>query len=420
MNLSEQNTRKKYLDLFAVLWIILSSNSLVFCIFNMKLSMAILGGIAVIYLLTQNGIKKINIGVFVIIFAILVLNLNLNIKYTTLSEDLIIIAIKCFSMAVIMSGINKDDFIDKYVCILIVLSIISIICFAWISLFPGVRLPFQSEIVHKNKRYFYTFYYTLGRWQIWDRNSGIFWEPGGYQIFLNFALLFLFTHSSLFFKKWTVKKYVIYTSILIGAVLTTLSTTAYICLALVLMIGILNRNGNKNTKRIMMGMVILAAIAFIVVESNTNVIESKAINQEGSFMTRYNDTIISLEVGSHRPFGYGYGNSHSQDLLTRAGVVDNSSGLGSMVASFGFVITIPYLFFIAYRMKKMLSLKKVEIILVMIIFMLFIMTENVYPTTLFIAFLFFWKDEKTSQKNKPAFDSKKMKEAESKLTELKN
>lgn len=385
---------KKMLSIIAVLWIILSSVSLVYCVFNMKLCMAILGLITFAFVCHNRCIKKNNFYVFATVISIVFFNILINHKYTpspVYNEEFAIMLIRCAFLAVIMSNISRDDFFHYYVSIMVVLSVVSLISFALTMM--GVRLPFQREVVHNSKYYIYTFYHTLGRWEISDRNCGIFWEPGGYQIFLNFALLFLLTNGQLFFKKWGKNKVVISIILLISTILTTMSTTGFLCLALVLAIGILHRDGDKKIKRKLLLLIAISALVFIFVELNTGIIESKLINQEGSFATRFNDTIVSFKVGFSRLFGYGYGNTYTPTILASYGVTDNSNGLGSIMVSFGAPLTVLYLSYIYMRLKNLCQLSMLESILAFVLFLLFVMSESVCTATLFLVFLFFWKNE---------------------------
>lgn len=382
---------KNRLSFISILWIILSSNSLVYCIFNMKLCMAVLGIIAVLFLLMNKHVSRDNFYVFTAIVIVVLLNLLFNFKYTDLNEAIIILMIRCVCLMIIMSNIDRDEFVDNYVTIMAVMCIVSLICF--ILTRQGVTLPFQRTITFKNKYYIYTFYHTLGRWSIQERNCGIFWEPGGYQIFLNYGLLMLITDSTRIIHKFSIKRYIFMIAIFAATIMTTLSTTGFICFALILSIGVLHQNGDKKIKGALLALIAAALIAFLIIENNLGIIESKAINQEGSFGTRYNDTMVSFEIGLRRVLGYGYGNTYSPTVLMARGVTDNSSGLGSLLVYFGVIITGIYLIYVCFKLKKMFGMTFIESILAFIVFVLFIMSENVFPITLFVSILFFWKNE---------------------------
>lgn len=386
---------KTKLSFVSILWIILSSNSLVYCIFNMKLCMAVLSLLAISFLLINTYISRENLYVFIGIVAIVFLNLLFNLKYTTLNEAIIILLIRCVCLMIIMSNINRDEFVDNYITIMAVMCIISLICFILTQ--QGVTLPFQKTITFKNKYYIYTFYHTLGRWNILERNCGVFWEPGGYQIFLNYGLLMLMTDSTRIINKFGLKKYIFVVVAFVSTIMTTLSTTGFICFALILSIGVLHQSGNKKIKGALLVLIAVSLGVFLIIENNLGIIESKAINQEGSFGTRYNDTIVSFELGLKRVLGYGYGNTYSPTVLMARGVTDNSSGLGSLLVYFGVIVTGLYLIYIWFKLKKMFNMTLIESILAFVVFVLFIMSENVFPITLFVSILFFWKHEQPTE-----------------------
>lgn len=389
--------RDKVLDVFAVLWIILSSNSLVYCILNMRMSMAVLGAIAILYLLKNGCVNKKNFNICVTICSIVALNLLINYEYTSINENIFILLIRLFSLMIIMSNISSERFMEYFVKILLVLSVISIVCFGFSVMWGNMTLPFQTTITYNGKYYIYTFYHTLGRWKIFERNAGIFWEPGGFQIFLNFALLFLLVKPRLFLEKWSMRQYIVSIVVIVATILTTMSTTGFICMALVLIIGILHGDTDTRTKRILTLVIILALVVFAIVENQMGIIQSKAIDQEGSFDTRYNDTIVSFSLGLDRLFGYGYANTYTPNVLASNGVTDNSNGLGGFMICFGLPLTIVYLVYTWFRMKHLLEAKTLESILEIAVYIMFIMTENVYAITLFLSFLFVWNESEQEE-----------------------
>lgn len=380
-------------QIFAVLWIILSSNSLVYCVFNMEISMIILFLIGLISVYMNKFISLKNFRVLVAIFIFVTINIIVNLNYFGGNNNIVILLIRCISLVFIMSFMSKDKFIYYFVNIMLVLSIISLISFSVMIFLPNAKLPFQTDIVHNGKYYVYTFYHTLGRWRILQRNSGIFGEPGLYQIFLNFALLMMFTNMSIFLKKISIKKYIISIILLITTILTTVSSTGYLCLALVLAIGVLGKSCSRKLKIKLLAIVIIATVAFLIVESHTGAIEDKIINQGGSFNTRYYDMEVSFELGFERIFGYGYGNEITSELLVQRGVLNNSNGLGSFMVSFGVFYCVIYLIYMYIRLKCFFNTNIINSVLVFVLFILFVMSQPIYSITLFVSFFFYWKKD---------------------------
>lgn len=383
---------EKFLSFFSIIMIVLSSNTLVYCVMNMKLCMLTLAVIAVIYVIINNYVDKSNIVIAGVILTILVFTLIYNNSYSTIDENTIILLIRCFFLMIVASNVSKQDFVQRYVNTMLILSVISLVCFTITMLIPSFPLPFRHEVVYKEKFYIYTFYHTLGRWSVSDRNCGIFWEPGGYQIFLNIALLMLFSFRDQFLIKWRMKQFVWAVLLISSTILSTLSTTGILCLLLVLIIGILKSGVDNRVGRVLLAFIVVIAIAVCVVEARFSLIETKIVNKGGSYGTRANDVLVSFDIASERILGYGYSNSYVSPALRERGVSDLSSGLGSLAMSFGFPGLIAYLIFYRRQLKKFFRLDSLESFLALILFVLFMLSENVYSITVMLAFLYTWKE----------------------------
>lgn len=387
--------RSNYLEVFSVLWLILSSSSLFFCMLHMEVSMAVLGVIALLWLIINHRVTTFNYRVTAVLFGILLFNIVLNYEYINVDKNIVIILIRFVSLAIIMSSIDRNKFFLYYVRILVVLAVISLICYTFTMLLPGKALPLQTVTLYNGKPYIYTFYHTLGRRIIERRNCGVFWEPGGYQIFLNLALLILVTRPKLFIGIGHRKEHLISIIVLSLTVFTTLSTTGYLCYIVVLGIGILNsgRLASRSPRTVLK--LILALLVFLVVEMELGIVESKLINQQGSYSTRLNDTSVSFEIAGRRFLtGYGVSNRYSPQLLAREGVTSNSNGLGSLVVSFGYPVLAIYLIYLFKRLSALFELNLTGSFLLLFLFLLFFMSEPVSIITLFLSFLFRWKDER--------------------------
>lgn len=383
-----------YFMMFSVVWLILSSSSLFFCMLHMEASMAVLGLIAILWLGLNRKVTHYNYRAAAILLLIILFNYAVNYEFLNVDKNIAIILIRLLSLAVIMSNIDRDQFFLTYVRTLVVLAVISLICFSFTMLLPGTRLPFQTVTLYNGKPYIYTFYHTLGRWFIEKRNCGVFWEPGAFQIFLNLALLILVTKPKLFNASRFKAERFISIVILSITVFTTLSTTGYLCYIAVLGIGMFHsmRNAAHGARTAIM--LILALIAFLIIEMQLGIVESKLINQQGSYSTRLNDTTVSFEIAGRRFLtGYGFSNLHSPQLLAKEGVTSNSNGLGSLVVNFGYPVLGIYLIYLYKRLMNLFDLKLITGALVLGLFLLFFMSEPVNLITLFLSFLFRWRGE---------------------------
>lgn len=135
------------------------------------------------------------------------------------------------------------DFSKKYVNLITFLAAASVILFLANQSIPQIanffgELPNAQLKVegvdyrtYVNGGFLYTFIvsYGYGTTDIWayTRNNGIFWEPGAYQFFLNFALVLLLEKHNIEEKKW-------HFLILVVTVLTTGSSTGMLSLVVIL------------------------------------------------------------------------------------------------------------------------------------------------------------------------------------------
>lgn len=160
------------------------------------------------------------------------------------------------------------DFANAYVFVMTLLSVVSLAFMLLFILFPQLNSTHLIYNVGREYSYWTFFVKTTNSM----RNNGMFWEPGAYQTFLSFALLLEANKP---------KPNVFPVVICALAILTTFSTTGYICLLIVLTI-LLGR-GKKSPMR---GVLIIAVtvIALLV-----------ALYFFGSFfVSSYNKAIMKI------------------------------------------------------------------------------------------------------------------------------
>lgn len=133
--------------------------------------------------------------------------------------------------------IPKEEFVRKYINVMVVFAAISVVAFTVSFVYPAIVQVFPLTIGDASVDYYNAGVHVFMRvkshssFTLMMRNAGICWEPGCYQCFLNIALLFLCErerseHQQYFYVKLF---------ILVITILTTVSTTGIIILALVLM-----------------------------------------------------------------------------------------------------------------------------------------------------------------------------------------
>jgi hypothetical protein len=383
---------KKILESFAVLWIIVSSGSLYFMVLNMTTCMIILALIAFMYLIMYFRISSTNLKVFFFILCLLTLDYIFNIENGFSAKDAAILLIRLSSLMIIQSCITADNFKRLYIKIMVIYAVVSLVCFFYVTILSHNTLPFLKISSNNINGFIYTFYYTLG-WTnigIFNRNAGFFWEPGGYQIFINVALLFLISDQNISFgkkEKWNIFSLVI----LVITIISTLSTTGYICFALVILYALLiKRKRSLNIK--LKILVLLSIVALFIAENYLGVISNKIGNIHSSYSTRSNDTIEGYKVVLNSPvWGFGFFNTIQSSMLAQYGIINNSNGFAGLVISIGIPLSLLYLYTFYKRTKVLLQAKGFLALIAMCIFLLFFNSEDVISFTFFLSFLFKWR-----------------------------
>lgn len=134
------------------------------------------------------------------------------------------------------SIISPEVFKKKYIDIIAVFAAISLVCFGVGIVYPQIALFFPETIGEASVDYYnagvYVFMKAKGYsgFILTSRNSGICWEPGCYQMFLNVALLFLLDSKL----KKEGKKFYFTLLILMVTIITTMSTTGFILMLCIL------------------------------------------------------------------------------------------------------------------------------------------------------------------------------------------
>ena len=162
-------------------------------------------------------------------------------------EDLssyIAILIQLICLIIIANLIGENDFKKHFLRIIVFLAVISLFFYFLSLVTPGIAYIFPStDRQDLNLRYYNAYIYVFWEETGWSRsflstrNAGIFWEPGAYAAFLNYALFLLLNENNL--GKRTLPRI-----IMIITILTTYSVTGY-AVMLFLLIHYIFRTGNK-------------------------------------------------------------------------------------------------------------------------------------------------------------------------------
>lgn len=221
------------------------------------------------------------------------------------------------------------------------------------------------------------------------RNSGIFWEPGAYQLFLSLALFIKMKNC-----KWDLfydKKSFIEVVVLVITILSTQSTTAYIEFALIF-IAYLHANWGKmliKTKVFVFIPMLTLIGLFVTYLLNTKVITDKFTTGNISYGFRTNDIVASIEIiiESIPIIGFGFETSTINNYYRIKGVVQNSVGLLSSIISMGLIYTISYMGFMWEKINMICSNKWDKFTMAALL-LLASLTESFYQYPIFFIWIF--------------------------------
>ena len=153
------------------------------------------------------------------------------------------------------------------------------------------------------------------------RNCGVFWEPGAFQVFLNLALLFTLNYRDFSRRGLRV-------AIIIIAILTTVSTTGYICSSLILIAFLVSTDLRNRVKAILFLTAIFIAVSSIVLPIAIDSFSYKFGFESGivssNVTSRLNPFILDLYLIKDYFFGLP-GIDYYAELLTWYGIAHQLS-----------------------------------------------------------------------------------------------
>lgn len=224
------------------------------------------------------------------------------------------------------------------------------------------------------------------------RNSGLWWEPGAFQLFVNLAFVFSLVNRSVNSKLYVV----------LGlTVISTLSTTGvlvFIVLSFIYFKNIIKESKKKVYYIIVFSLFILIAVVvglpFIILKFGVG----DAAEQSVSFLSRYYDFIISYNMFLENPLiGYGFGSQienaipYGKELMGNAQYEiikpTGSDGLTMLVAQcgiFSLILIKPFIF-----PKYALSLSFFERCLLSFSLIVMFNTQNFVYVLLFVLLCFY-------------------------------
>lgn len=333
-------------DFFIVLSVILISKSLYYESYGTNI--LLIGFLSFLMLITNFKYLKINKMILLYIFGIvtlLLINIDTNYSSFFVLINRVLIAI------LVIYLITFEKFSKAFIDIILIISVIS--WFSWLVILLDIPsfLPNFTGIDGRPLRNFIFF----GVWEKFVtyktfRNSGLWWEPGAFQLFVNLAFIFTLINNTM-----TMKRY----GIFLITIITITSTTGF--LVFIILSLIYSKKYFYFIKSVLLYLVIFLILFCVSLVFLIPIIYDKFNSDSSSFisfLSRYYDLLISFNMFIDNIFmGYGFGSQiekaipygenlieHQLYYLSTPTGADGITMFIAQVGIFGFVLISPFLF----------------------------------------------------------------------------
>lgn len=300
-----------------------------------------------------------------------------------------------------VTALDKEKFIRNYVHIISVLCVISLVFFSLSVINRDLTWNIIKEWGINDNTYIAIPIHTFG-WEtsknysyIFERNAGIWWEPGAFQGFIMIAILFTITQKQ-YFKKaaWMIIIFLI-------TLISTQSTAGYIILILSL-IGfnteyidsIFPQGITKNKKMSRPFFVFVGVLfAFLLVRYilSTGNIDNKLSDDSASYLSRMDDILSSIKlILKHPVIGIGLGESGQ---VARETVVSTTTAttILYLASVYGIPLAVVYLYKFYKGTLSVITVNNTfQIIIIEMIFTVILMTETLHLLPIYAMFLYEW------------------------------
>lgn len=309
-------------------------------------------------------------------------------------QSVVMLMVLLLSGLLATSIVNFDQFASYYVKVIRVLILFSLLSFVVIRFNIPSPLPAAKSIADFYYRNFVVFFVPERAIETQGyRNSGVWWEPGAFQLFINLAFLF-----EIVIQKVRWKSYIIYAL----GIVSTISTTGFVIFFLLSFLHFKKTVKKLSTSQIVLLVFITAIAMGIFLLLAKDMIFGK-LNQDdtnfASTLSRAYDNLVDWTMLKEHPWlGVGFGNDNARvDYALRLiGPLEynsgakptGSDGLLLLIASLGIgavFFLLPTLLFPKY-LRRFTALERV---LFAIVFIFMFNTENLTYTIIFYVLIFF-------------------------------
>lgn len=268
----------------------------------------------------------------------------------------------------IVVSVLSEKFRYVYLKVMYVICSISIIGFTanlLIGDFHGYQFDRYCSLLLYN--------YVIGGFEshfmdIGIRNSGMFWEPGAFQGYINIAFLLYIDKFIVFFREY--RKHFI---VLLIALLTTFSTTGYLVLFVIITLAVMKNTRNKLAKVFITTSIIIASfwaygnLDFMGDKINQEYESAQEIDNLGTAASRMGSGIINWKNLMRNPI---CGNGHLMEERFKGVGFSNFQGGGNgffgAMNMFGIPMLLLYLFFLYKNYPSVPFLKMVFVTVVVL------------------------------------------------------
>ncbi len=392
----------EYISIFLLLYLMSG--------YNMTVVQALSGSVRILILLffsiilcyrnKVNSIKVVPFSIIIILFITALLSLLF--RSDALYNYAILISAVLIGYLFYIA-IDFKVFVNAYVNIMVFLSIFSLVAYflalvipSVISYFPIINYTYGIS-VHD------MFFSVMLNGPTMQRNYGMFWEPGAFQVFLNLALSFeVFTRKNIRIKKVV---------ILILTIVSTFSTTGYFALGFILMAFFFNRNNKTSLelkhkihiKRMVLIFMVCLVIAFTIPSDYKNLVFAKLSglfnkNEQLAVTTkaRVDAIIYPLKAFSSSPlFGIGYDDFNVLNTQILNGLA--TSTVLNWLSLFGISWGIPCILFYLKNLKRF-GVTILSRFFLIVAFLLLISTESFLGNPFIYMFIFYGSEVVGSKK----------------------
>ncbi len=308
----------------------------------------------------------------------------------------------------------REYFVKCYTTIIYFLSIVSLI-FYFLSLLPGAENFYVNTLgalvpqIFETESGFYSEKPNIVIFNFEDtlfssfRNSGPFWEPGGFGVFLMIALLFNHVSDKNIFSK--------YNAVFTLCIITTFSTATYITFFMF----IIYLNFNQIRKNALYSIAFLLFISLSIVAYERipflkNKIEENIMLANETTSSRFGSAIADYNSFIESPlFGYGRGGAKTNFKDEKLFDADNhrNNGVFNLLVTYGIFITVFYFSKIFQAFKaigRKYQLPEYYAFFSFLIIMVLGFSQGIFMRPFFYAFLFLPITFITSKKFAPSYN----------------